>query len=145
MPLFPADMSCPFTGKCTLNGAFLSSVIRTFSIFALRLHSQNTLNIIMKKIMLLGSGRIRKNSSSPLNASDNTSLPSIPTKMLPQCKSHEREIINMLDGAELDRIVAKHRPDIIVPEIEAIRTERFMVLKQAASKSCQAPKQRISP
>ncbi len=37
----------------------------------------------------------------------------------------EREVINMLDGAELDRIVAKHQPDIIVPEIEAIRTERF--------------------
>lgn len=37
----------------------------------------------------------------------------------------EREIINMLDGNELDRIVAKHQPDIIVPEIEAIRTERF--------------------
>jgi len=37
----------------------------------------------------------------------------------------EREIINMLDGNELDRVVAKHKPDIIVPEIEAIRTERF--------------------
>lgn len=37
----------------------------------------------------------------------------------------EREVINMLDGNELDRIVAKHQPDIIVPEIEAIRTERF--------------------
>lgn len=37
----------------------------------------------------------------------------------------EREVINMLDGLELDRIVAKHQPDIIVPEIEAIRTERF--------------------
>lgn len=35
------------------------------------------------------------------------------------------EVINMLDGDELDRIVAKHRPDLIVPEIEAIRTERF--------------------
>src|SRR5207237_1906350 len=34
-------------------------------------------------------------------------------------------IINMLDGAELDSIVAKHKPDLIVPEIEAIRTERF--------------------
>ena len=31
----------------------------------------------------------------------------------------------MLDGSELDRIVAKHQPDFIVPEIEAIRTERF--------------------
>ncbi len=39
--------------------------------------------------------------------------------------ANEREIINMLNGEELDRIVAKHEPDIIVPEIEAIRTERF--------------------
>lgn len=37
----------------------------------------------------------------------------------------EREVINMLDSSELDRIVNKHKPDIIVPEIEAIRTERF--------------------
>ena len=35
------------------------------------------------------------------------------------------EVVNMLDGTELDRIVAKHNPDFIVPEIEAIRTERF--------------------
>jgi phosphoribosylglycinamide formyltransferase 2 len=31
----------------------------------------------------------------------------------------------MLDGAALDAIVAKHKPDLVVPEIEAIRTERF--------------------
>ena len=37
----------------------------------------------------------------------------------------DREVINMLDGEALDAIVAKHRPDVIVPEIEAIRTERF--------------------
>lgn len=42
-----------------------------------------------------------------------------------QQMADEREVINMLDGTELDRIVAKHQPDIIVPEIEAIRTERF--------------------
>lgn len=39
--------------------------------------------------------------------------------------AHESEVINMLDGDELDRIVALHQPDLIVPEIEAIRTERF--------------------
>lgn len=39
--------------------------------------------------------------------------------------AHESEVINMLDGNALDSIVAKHNPDIIVPEIEAIRTERF--------------------
>ncbi len=37
----------------------------------------------------------------------------------------QREVINMLDGNALDSIVALHQPDIIVPEIEAIRTERF--------------------
>src|SRR5215207_617436 len=35
------------------------------------------------------------------------------------------EVINMLDAAELERVIAKHEPDIIVPEIEAIRTEKL--------------------
>lgn len=38
----------------------------------------------------------------------------------------ESEVINMLDAAELERIVAKHKPDYIVPEIEAIRTEKLL-------------------
>lgn len=43
----------------------------------------------------------------------------------------EREVINMLDGSALDTIVAKHHPDLIVPEIEAIRTERFYNYEQS--------------
>mgnify|MGYP000291516749 CR=1 FL=1 len=39
--------------------------------------------------------------------------------------AQECEVINMLDGEALDGIVAKHRPDIVVPEVESIRTERF--------------------
>ena len=39
--------------------------------------------------------------------------------------AQESEVINMLDGDALDAIVAKHRPDIVVPEVESIRTERF--------------------
>lgn len=35
------------------------------------------------------------------------------------------EVIDMLDGNALDAVIEKHRPDIIVPEIEAIRTDRF--------------------
>ena len=35
------------------------------------------------------------------------------------------EVIDMLDGKALDAIVAQHAPEVIVPEIEAIRTERF--------------------
>lgn len=37
----------------------------------------------------------------------------------------EREIFSMLDGQALENVVLKHRPDIIVPEIEAIRTEKL--------------------
>jgi len=39
--------------------------------------------------------------------------------------AHGFEVINMLDGDALDAVIAKHKPDFIVPEIEAIRTERF--------------------
>jgi len=42
----------------------------------------------------------------------------------------EREVIDMLDGRALDAIVEKHLPDIIVPEFEAIRTERFYEYEQ---------------
>jgi phosphoribosylglycinamide formyltransferase 2 len=42
--------------------------------------------------------------------------------------AHDFEVINMLDGDALDKIVAKHQPDFIVPEI-AIRTERFMITR----------------
>ena len=37
----------------------------------------------------------------------------------------EREVFSMLDGDALAAAVAKHNPDIIVPEIEAIRTEKL--------------------
>lgn len=37
----------------------------------------------------------------------------------------DREVIEMLDGEALERVVAKHAPRVIVPEIEAIRTEKL--------------------
>jgi phosphoribosylglycinamide formyltransferase 2 len=48
--------------------------------------------------------------------------------------AHEFEVINMLDGDELDRIVEKHRPQFIVPEIEAIRTEKLLDIEQRGFK-----------
>lgn len=79
-----------------------------------------------KKILLLGSGELGKEfviSCQRLGqyviAVD--SYAGAPAMQV----AHEFEVINMLDGEALDRIVEKHRPDIIVPEIEAIRTERF--------------------
>ena len=40
-----------------------------------------------------------------------------------------REVFSMLDGAALRAAVLKHRPDYIVPEIEAIRTEVLVELE----------------
>lgn len=35
------------------------------------------------------------------------------------------EVISMLSGEDLERVVACHQPDLIIPEIEAIRTEKL--------------------
>jgi phosphoribosylglycinamide formyltransferase 2 len=40
-----------------------------------------------------------------------------------------REVFSMLDGVALRAAVEKHRPDHIVPEIEAIRTEELIALE----------------
>jgi phosphoribosylglycinamide formyltransferase 2 len=80
----------------------------------------------MKKIMLLGSGELGKEFVIAVKRLGQYVIAVDSYNDAPaQQVADEREVINMLDGAELDRIVAKHQPDIIVPEIEAIRTERF--------------------
>ncbi|AKM08021.1 formate-dependent phosphoribosylglycinamide formyltransferase [Pelagerythrobacter marensis] len=43
--------------------------------------------------------------------------------------SDAREVFPMLDGAALRAAVEKHRPDFIVPEVEAIRTEMLVELE----------------
>ena len=79
-----------------------------------------------KKILLLGSGELGKEFviacqryGQHVIAVD--SYAGAPAMQV----ADDFEVINMLDGDALDRIVAKHQPDLIVPEIEAIRTERF--------------------
>src|ERR1700761_7869559 len=79
-----------------------------------------------KKIMLLGSGELGKEFVIAVKRLGEYVIAVDSYNNAPaQQVADEREVINMLDGAELDRIVSKHQPDIIVPEIEAIRTERF--------------------
>jgi len=41
------------------------------------------------------------------------------------------EVIDMLDGTAVSRIVRKHKPDFVVPEIEAIRTSELLKLEKA--------------
>src|SRR5580698_7420666 len=85
----------------------------------------------MKKILLLGSGELGKEFVIALKRLGQHVIAVDSYNNAPaQQVADEREVINMLDGAALDAIVAKHRPDIIVPEIEAIRTERFYDYEQ---------------
>ena len=79
-----------------------------------------------KKILLLGSGELGKEFVIAAQRIGQTLIAVDSYENAPAMQvAHGFEVINMLDGAELDRIVAKHQPDFIVPEIEAIRTERF--------------------
>lgn len=78
------------------------------------------------KILLLGSGELGKEFVIAAQRIGQTVIAVDNYENAPAMQvAHTFEVINMLDGAELDRIVAKHQPDFIVPEIEAIRTERF--------------------
>jgi len=79
-----------------------------------------------KKILLLGSGELGKEFVIACQRLGQYIIAVDSYENAPAMQvAHEFEVINMLDGDELDRIVAKHQPDMIVPEIEAIRTERF--------------------
>jgi phosphoribosylglycinamide formyltransferase 2 len=80
----------------------------------------------MKKILLLGSGELGKEFVIACKRLGEYVIAVDSYNNAPaQQVADEREVINMLDGDALDAIVKKHKPDIIVPEIEAIRTERF--------------------
>ncbi len=78
------------------------------------------------KILLLGSGELGKEVAIAMQRLGQYVIAVDNYENAPAMQvAHEFEVINMLDGAELDRIVAKHHPDFIVPEVESIRTERF--------------------
>lgn len=80
----------------------------------------------MAKILLLGSGELGKEFVIAAQRIGQTIIAVDNYEKAPAMQvAHGFEVINMLDGSELDRMVAKHKPDFIVPEIEAIRTERF--------------------
>ncbi len=80
----------------------------------------------MKKILLLGSGELGKEFviaaqrlGQHVIACD--SYAGAPAMQV----ADECEVFSMLDGEALAKVVERHQPDYIVPEIEAIRTERL--------------------
>lgn len=79
-----------------------------------------------KKILLLGSGELGKEFVISCQRLGQYVIAVDSYEGAPAMQvANAFEVINMLDGDALDRIVEKHQPDLIVPEIEAIRTERF--------------------
>ena len=85
----------------------------------------------MKKIMLLGSGELGKEFAIAAKRAGQYVIACDHYNDAPAMQvADEREVIDMLDGDQLDAVVAKHKPDIIVPEIEAIRTERLISYEQ---------------
>ncbi len=80
----------------------------------------------MKKILLLGSGELGKEFVIAAKRAGQYVIACDRYAGAPAMQvADECEVFSMLDGDALDTVVDKHKPDIIVPEIEAIRTERL--------------------
>src|SRR5919199_1207486 len=74
-----------------------------------------------KKFMLLGSGELGKEFVIAVHRYENA-----PAMQVADCF----EVISMLSAEDLERVVTKHQPDFIIPEIEAIRTEKLLEFEQ---------------
>ena len=81
---------------------------------------------MQKKILLLGSGELGKELVIALKRLGQTVIAADSYTGAPAMQVADGfEVLDMLNGEQLDSIVSKHKPDLVVPEIEAIRTERF--------------------
>ncbi len=81
---------------------------------------------MVQKILLLGSGELGKEFVIAAQRLGRTVVACDKYAGAPAMQVADAcEVFDMLDGDALAAVVAKHRPDLIVPEIEAIRTERL--------------------
>lgn len=81
--------------------------------------------------MLLGSGELGKEFAIAAQRLGNYVVAvdryeNAPAMQVADCS----EVISMLSAEDLERVVVKHQPDFIIPEIEAIRTEKLMEFEQ---------------
>src|SRR5699024_6190408 len=86
-----------------------------------------------KKMLLLGSGELGREVTLEamrlgieVIACDR--YPNAPAMQF----AHRSHVFDMLDGAEIRRVVELERPDWIVPEIEAIATTELLALDREA-------------
>ena len=83
-----------------------------------------------QKIMLLGSGELGKEFVIAAQRLGNFIIAVDSYANAPAMQVADvSEVISMLNGDDLERIVQKYQPDFIVPEIEAIRTEKLLELE----------------
>jgi phosphoribosylglycinamide formyltransferase 2 len=84
-----------------------------------------------KKLMLLGSGELGKEFTIAAQRLGNHVVAVDRYAHAPAMQvADEFEVISMLSGEDLERVVSKHQPDYIIPEIEAIRTEKLAEFEQ---------------
>ncbi|MBD2491773.1 formate-dependent phosphoribosylglycinamide formyltransferase [Aulosira sp. FACHB-615] len=84
-----------------------------------------------KKLMLLGSGELGKEFVIAAQRLGNYVIAvdryaNAPAMQVADCA----EVISMLSADDLEAVVTKHQPDLIIPEIEAIRTEKLLEFEQ---------------
>lgn len=82
-------------------------------------------------LMLLGSGELGKEIVIAAKRLGKTVIAVDKYARAPAMQmSDHYEVINMLDTDQLEKVVTKYKPDLIVPEIEAIRTDKLKDFEQ---------------
>ncbi|MFS0777126.1 formate-dependent phosphoribosylglycinamide formyltransferase [Neobacillus sp. 3P2-tot-E-2] len=83
-----------------------------------------------KKVMLLGSGELGKET---IIEAQRLGLETIAVDRYENAPAmqvaHRSYVVDMLDGEELRRVIEREKPDLVVPEIEAIATETLVELE----------------
>ena len=87
---------------------------------------------MVKKILLLGSGELGKEFVIACKRKGQYVVACDKYDNAPAMQvADERRVFSMLDGDALQKVVEEVKPDIIVPEIEAIRTEKLYEFEKA--------------
>jgi len=89
------------------------------------------------KVMLLGSGELGK---EVIIALQRLGVEVIAVDRYPNAPGHQvahrAHVINMTDGDALAALIEQEKPDLVVPEIEAIATDKLAELEQAGKITC---------
>jgi phosphoribosylglycinamide formyltransferase 2 len=95
------------------------------------------LSLSATRVMLLGSGELGKEVIISLQR---LGVEVIAVDRYPNAPGHQvahrAHVIDMTDGAALEALIAQERPHLVVPEIEAIATDKLAELEAAGVITC---------